>query len=906
MATWKKVIVSGSNAELLTVTSSFLGNLTGTASYATNANSSSYALNSTSASYALNATSASYALNATSASYALTSTSASYALSASNATTASYVLNAVSSSFASTASFVNTLNQDVVISGSLSVTNGITGSLLGTASYAANANSSSYALSASYAFNSTSASYAFNSTSASYALSASNAATASYVSASAIDGLNLSRIVAGTVTASVDTGVNSFTLTSGSSTLFTVSNAGVISGSTLIINTITASNSLVTNTLTAENITATSASFGYVQTITGSAVIIGQEYIILNTQIPAARYAGLQIYDSGSNATASIVWDSETNHFVYENVSGSTYSGGGFLSGPKNTGSLADITYPTQYRVLRSQGDDHVYNSNIIDNDTKVAISINTEVTGTLNVTAGITGSLFGTASWANNATTASYVLNAVSSSFASTASSVDTLNQNVIISGSLTVFTGSAVELQVLNTGVKIGNIIGDAHSITGSLGISGSVIITGSSFSIVSTAGATNTEFQVLSTGTRIGNATGDTHNVTGSLRISGSNTIRALTNTAIPFQINSPANTSIVRINGIGGVEIGADSSASGTGSFAQGEAFTTALGDYSHAQGNSTSAVGIGSHAEGASTISTGDFSHAEGTSTEAIGTWSHAEGYGTRTIGDFSHAEGEGTIASGSAQTVMGKYNAQGNTTSLVIIGNGVDDGTRSDLALFNTNQIVFNAPLSGSSFTGSLFGTASYASNANSASYALNATSASYALNATSASYAASVNNLTNAITNNTDNRIITATGGGTINGESNLTFDGTTLTVTGNAVITSNLTVQGTASFQNTTNLEVADRFVLLASGSNTAGDGGVIVQQGTQNVGELFGFDSGTTRWAFTSSFNGANSTFTPDAFVAAAVIGANAVPTSAPARYQVAGNIFIGTDENIWIYS
>jgi hypothetical protein len=47
-------------------------------------------------------------------------------------------------------------------------------------------------------------------------------------------------------------------------------------------------------------------------------------------------------------------------------------------------------------------------------------------LTGSLKVSGSITGSLFGTASWANNAVnanTASYILNAVSSSFASTAS---------------------------------------------------------------------------------------------------------------------------------------------------------------------------------------------------------------------------------------------------------------------------------------------------------------------------------------------------------------------------------------------------------------------------------------------------------------------------------------------------
>jgi len=196
--------------------------------------------------------------------------------------------------------------------------------------------------------------------------------------------------------------------------------------------------------------------------------------------------------------------------------------------------------------------------------------------------------------------------------------------------------------------------------------------------------------------------------------------------------------------------------------------------------------------------------------------------------------------------------------------------------------------------------TGSLLGTASFATQALSASFA---TSSSFA---TSASFATVVGGISSNITNNTDNRILTATGGGSINGESNLTFDGSILTVTGNTVITNNLTVQGTASFQNATNKEIADRFVLFASGSNTAGDGGIVVQQDTQNVGELFGFDSGTTRWAFTSSFYAANSNFTPDAFVTATVIGTGTVPTAAPARYQVNGNIFIGTDETIWIYS
>jgi hypothetical protein len=138
---------------------------------------------------------------------------------------------------------------------------------------------------------------------------------------------------------------------------------------------------------------------------------------------------------------------------------------------------------------------------------------------------------------------------------------------------------------------------------------------------------------------------------------------------------------------------------------------------------------------------------------------------------------------------------------------------------------------------------------------------------------------------------------------------DSTITDNGTTVTFTENAVFNKNVTVLGTASFQNTTNLEVADRFILLASGSNTAGDGGLVIQQGTQNVGELFGYDSGVSRWALTSSFTANQGAFTPDAFMAAVSISSSNNPnTAGPAvRYNAAGNMYISSvDESIWIYS
>jgi hypothetical protein len=125
-------------------------------------------------------------------------------------------------------------------------------------------------------------------------------------------------------------------------------------------------------------------------------------------------------------------------------------------------------------------------------------------------------------------------------------------------------------------------------------------------------------------------------------------------------------------------------------------------------------------------------------------------------------------------------------------------------------------------------------------------------------------------------------------------------------VTIGQDLIVSRNLTVQGTASFQHNEELQIADRFILMASGSSTAGDGGLVVQQDTQNIGEVFAFDSGTTRWGLTGSFDASDTSYTPDAFMAAVVEGADANPDNAPARYDKKGNIFVGTDQEIWIYS
>jgi len=106
-------------------TGSFTGALTGTASYASQTLSSSYATTSSyvqtaqTASYVLQAVSASFATfaqTANTASYVQTAQTASYVL---QAVSASYATTALSSSYAATSSFINPLNQQVVVTGSL-------------------------------------------------------------------------------------------------------------------------------------------------------------------------------------------------------------------------------------------------------------------------------------------------------------------------------------------------------------------------------------------------------------------------------------------------------------------------------------------------------------------------------------------------------------------------------------------------------------------------------------------------------------------------------------------------------------------------------------------------------------------------------------------------------------------
>lgn len=113
-------------------------------------------------------------------------------------------------------------------------------------------------------------------------------------------------------------------------------------------------------------------------------------------------------------------------------------------------------------------------------------------------------------------------------------------------------------------------------------------------------------------------------------------------------------------------------------------------TEAAGSAAHAEGFNTWAVGNASHTEGFVTEAHNDGTHAEGASTIAYGYAAHSEGHGTVASGDYSHSEGEGTIAGGFAMHVGGKYNAT-SSNALFVIGNGTAKNARSDAFIISEN-----------------------------------------------------------------------------------------------------------------------------------------------------------------------------------------------------------------------
>lgn len=168
--------------------------------------------------------------------------------------------------------------------------------------------------------------------------------------------------------------------------------------------------------------------------VSSSMLNIGTNLITVNTFNPTNRFGGLAIIDSGSSpqVSASFLYDSIQDEFIFvhrgtSNVITSSH----FLVGPETYNDLGNEIYISTNRILKSQGNEHITSSNITDTGTLVSVNSSTQITGSLLVSEGITGSLQGTASWASNAVTSSYPISVTGSTLHSVRPSTSLLNTN-------------------------------------------------------------------------------------------------------------------------------------------------------------------------------------------------------------------------------------------------------------------------------------------------------------------------------------------------------------------------------------------------------------------------------------------------------------------------------------------
>jgi hypothetical protein len=136
-----------------------------------------------------------------------------------------------------------------------------------------------------------------------------------------------------------------------------------------------------------------------VQYITSSQLNVSDNVITVNVASPGVRFGGLSVFDSGSlssEATASLFWDSQQNHWIYQRESGSSYTGGMLISGPRNSAGLGNELGTTACMLLVGQGGDHLTSSLVYHDSTRTCIPNILNVGGALSGSSATFSSIVG------------------------------------------------------------------------------------------------------------------------------------------------------------------------------------------------------------------------------------------------------------------------------------------------------------------------------------------------------------------------------------------------------------------------------------------------------------------------------------------------------------------------------
>jgi hypothetical protein len=372
------------------------------------------------------------------------------------------------------------------------------------------------------------------------------------------------------------------------------------------------------------------------------------------------------------------------------------------------------------------------------------SISVSNNITASIVKANQFTGSLFGTSSWAQNVLTASFVNN---------------LNQNLSITGALVLSGSIAPELRVIGDTQFTGS-VSSLYGYTGSLLGTASWAIRALTASLATTASFTlSASF-----------ATTASYALNG-VTISNNTDNYVLTATGTPGNINGESGliydsaTVILEVNN--NIDIGSGNSHYDSGIIVIGS------NNIAGSSGGAGNYILIGQANELDSRLKNslvvgGKVIIGDDTQQSIIAGISHSIGANRNIL-----ASGEGLyVYDSDERLIIGKYNVRNTenpkvSSSLFTIGNGKGDGTRNDLLnvfpnnydlpqsaeVVVTGSILASNRIQAPSFTGSLFGTASWAIRALTASLATTAsftisasfaTTASFAITAFSASFATS------------------------------------------------------------------------------------------------------------------------------------------------------------------
>ena len=130
--------------------------------------------------------------------------------------------------------------------------------------------------------------------------------------------------------------------------------------------------------------------------------------------------------------------------------------------------------------------------------------------------------------------------------------------------------------------------------------------------------------------------------------------------------------------------------------------------------------------------------------------------------------------------------------------------------------------------------------------------------------------------------------------------------------TINHDARVKGALYVDGPITAISSSNLYVADQFILLASGSTTNTDGGIVIDRGSYTgLNIAYGFDSSTGRWGYQAGVTDTTNTLDPTGISGsfAGYVFTEAAHTATKpttGEFVQAGAIYTNTDGTIWMYA